>query len=385
MNYEKVLKELYGIKEWKFKLGLKNMKILLNKLNNPEQKLKCIHVAGTNGKGSVCAMISSVLQEAGYKVGMYTSPHLKKFNERIRINNKLISDKEIVEYYLRVKKNVTKQSFFEITTAMMFLYFKDKKVDFVVLEVGMGGRLDSTNVINPLISIITNIGYEHTDRLGKKIEKIAYEKSGIIKKNILVVTGAKSIALETIKNIANKKNSTLFAVNYKGNPIFDLNLNGFFQQKNAALAVTVLEILNGNKKIKINEKNIESGLKNIEWPGRFQYIDKNIIIDCTHNPEGFKTIFNELKHLKYKKLIMVLGFSLDKDIKAISKIIKADKIILTQADNERAAKTKDIKRFFKNPIIIKNSKEALRYAKKIAGRKDIVLVAGSIYVVGEVM
>ncbi|MAE42248.1 hypothetical protein CMO93_00630 [Candidatus Woesearchaeota archaeon] len=185
--------------EWKFKLGLKNMKLLLKKLGNPEKKLKYIHVAGTNGKGSVCAMISSILQEAGYNVGMYTSPHLKKFNERIRINDKLITDKEIVEYYLKVKKHATNQSFFEITTSMMFLYFYDKKVDFVVLETGMGGRLDSTNVIRPLISIITNVAHEHKKFLGNSLRKIAYEKAGIIKNNVPVVTGAKGVALKTIK------------------------------------------------------------------------------------------------------------------------------------------------------------------------------------------
>src|SRR3989338_1484718 len=215
MDYKQALEELYSIKEWKFRLGLKNMKMLLKKLNNPERKLKCIHVAGTNGKGSVCAMISSVLTDAGYKVGMYTSPHLKKFNERIRINNNFISDKEVAEYYLRVKKHATNQSFFEITTAMAFLYFFEKKVDFAVLEVGMGGRLDSTNVITPLVSVITNIGYEHTDKLGKTLGKIAYEKSGIIKENAPVVTGAQGIALETIKKIAKKKNSELYAVNNK--------------------------------------------------------------------------------------------------------------------------------------------------------------------------
>lgn len=393
MNYNKVLEELYGMPEWKFKLGLKNMKLLLKKLGNPEKKLKYIHVAGTNGKGSVCAMISSILQEAGYNVGMYTSPHLKKFNERIRINDKLITDKEIVEYYLKVKKHATNQSFFEITTSMMFLYFYDKKVDFVVLETGMGGRLDSTNVIRPLISIITNVAHEHKKFLGNSLRKIAYEKAGIIKNNVPVVTGAKGVALKTIKKIAIKKNSRIMAplknektsINEKNNDEnIKSGLEGNFQLINAAIAIKALEILNENKRIKINKKDIKNGLKNVKWPGRFE-LRKNVLIDVAHNPAGFRGLFHELKNLRYNKLIAVLGFSKDKDVKAISKIIKADKIILTEANNERAAKIKDIKKYFKNSIIIKNSKKALEYAKKNAGKRDLVVVAGSIYLVGEVI
>src|SRR3989338_1430507 len=205
MNHKESLDELYSMNE--LEPGLKNMKALLKKLGNPEKKLRCIHVAGTNGKGSVCAMVSSVLADAGYNVGMYTSPHLKKFNERIKMNRRLISDKDVAEYYLKIKKYITNQSFFEITTAMAFLYFYDKNADFVVLEAGLGGRLDSTNVVKPLISVITNISYEHTDRLGKTLRKIAYEKSGIIKNHITIVTGASGIALRTIKRIAKGKNS----------------------------------------------------------------------------------------------------------------------------------------------------------------------------------
>lgn len=420
MKYNNVLKELYSKKEWKFKLSLVNMKLLLKKLGNPEKKLKCIHVGGTNGKGSVCAMINSILTDAGYKVGMYTSPHLKKFNERIRINNtrenlknkfsgaqkvklseQLITDKEIVKYYLKVKKHVTNQTFFEITTAMMFLYFFDKKVDFAVLEVGLGGRLDSTNVIIPLISVITNIGYEHTDRLGKKLEKIAFEKSGIIKENVPVVTGADGIALKIIKKKSKEKNSKLTKINSIKK--IKLGLSGNFQLKNAALAIKTLEILNKNnlhenqifsghkkskgfsREIKINKKNIENGLKNAEWPGRFQFIRKNILVDCSHNPDGFKILFNELKNLQYDKLILIIGFLKDKDIKKISKIIKADKIILVKPKDERSAEPLKIKKYFNNPIIINDTKKALKYAKKISNKKDLILVAGSIYVVGEII
>jgi len=398
MNYPEILKELYCLENVKFKQTLENMRILLKKLNNPEKKLKCIHVAGTNGKGSVCAMLTSILSNAGYKVGMYTSPHLKKFNERIRIKNKLITDKDIVKYYLRVKKYVTNQTFFEITTAMAFLYFYDKKVDVAVIETGLGGRLDSTNVIIPLISIITNVGIEHTEYLGNTMEKIAYEKAGIIKKNVPVLTAADGIALATIKKISNKKKSKLIAVdNKKIN--YKLGLKGEFQQQNASIAIKTIEILKDNDKIKINKKNIENGLKKVSWPGRFQFIAKNILVDSAHNPNGFKTLIKELKNIDYNKLILVVGFSDDKDIKTMSKIIIADKLIITKSSNFKAADPKTIKRHFnKNsimlgnqrfpastPLIIKNPKNALNYAKKIASKKDLILITGSIFLVGELL
>ena len=388
MNYKQILKELYGLDSPKFKQTLINQKNLLKRLHNPEKKLKCIHVTGTNGKGSVCAMLSSILTDADYKVGMYTSPHLKRFNERIRVNNKLISDKDIVSYYLKVKPHITNQTFFEITTSMAFLYFFEKKVDFVVLEVGLGGRLDSTNVITPLISIITNIGIEHTEHLGNTLEKIASEKAGIIKRNVPVVTSAKGVALDTIKNISNKKNSKLFIINKIKKKIKLNNLKGNFQLLNAAIAEKAMEILKNNYNIKINEKNIINGLKNAKWPGRFQYIGKNILVDCAHNPDGFKILVKELKNIHYKKLILVVGFSNDKDIKTISKVIKplTDKTIITKSNNFKAADPRIIKRYFnKKSTIITNPKKALNYAKKIASKNDLILVTGSIFLIGELL
>ncbi|MBL7056257.1 bifunctional folylpolyglutamate synthase/dihydrofolate synthase [Candidatus Woesearchaeota archaeon] len=404
MNLNRILEELYSRPEWKFKLGLKNINQLLKKLKNPEKKLRCIHVAGSNGKGSVCAMMSSILGEAGYRVGMYTSPHLKKFNERIRINNKLISNKDIAKYYLKVKKYVTEQSFFEITTAMAYLYFKDQKVDFVVLETGMGGRLDATNVITPLASIITNVSKEHTQFLGKTIEKIAYEKAGIIKERIPVITATTGQALRTIKKITKKNNSILYRVNEKFiNKSYDKksntykfdfsnyqnlksNLRGEFQLMSAAIAITALDVLDLNKNIKINEKIVKTGLRKVKWPARFEF-KKNMIIDSAHNPSAFRLLFDEIKNMKYKKLILVLGFSKDKDVNEISKIIKKHKakIILTQANNERALTAIDAKKHFPKAIIIENSKESIKKAKKISKKEDLILIAGSIYLVGEVV
>ena len=416
MNYSQVLEELFSLENVKFIQTLINQKILLKQLGNPEKKLRCIHVTGTNGKGSVCAMLSSILASAGYKVGMYTSPHLKKFNERIRINDKLITDKEIVKLYLKVKPHVTNQTFFEITTSMAFLYFKEKKADFVVLEVGLGGRLDSTNVIKPLISIITNVGIEHTEYLGNTLEEIAYEKSGIIKEGIPVVTAADGPALATIKKISNEKKSPLTIVNknkikiikgnfnnkknkntfLKNNWSFDyggyenmgLGLMGKFQVYNAAIAIEAVKTLKNNYNIKISKKNVINGLKNAKWAGRLQFSEKNVLIDCAHNPHGFKVLAEELKNFKYRQLIAVMGFSKDKDINSIAGIINplSDKIILTKSRSEKAADPEIIKKYFsKNPIIINSTKDALNYAKKIAEKNDLILVTGSIYMVGEII
>src|SRR3989338_1638555 len=398
MHYKKILKYLYSLESPKIKLGLDRIQGLLGKIGNPEKELKCIHVAATNGKGSVCAMIFCILKEAGYKVGLYTSPHLKRFNERIRINNKEITDKEIVEYFLKVKPFITNQSFFEITTAMAFLNFREKNVDFAVLEVGLGGRLDATNVAVPLVSAITNIGIEHTELLGKTIEKIAFEKAGIIKNNVPVVTGAKGRALEVIKKIARQRNAPLFLAKKYKNIKFGY-LNGNFQQKNKDIALTTINIFKKYKQIKINGKQIMNGIKKTKWQGRLEFVSKNVLVDCAHNPSGFAVLKKELSIIKKQKniknFIFVVGMQNDKDIPIMLKTIKPliSTIIFTKSKNEKAAKPEDLLKNF-NKLnqnkqiqikIIENPKKALKYAKKISGKKDLIVVTGSIYLVGEVV
>ena len=403
MDYNSVIRYLYSLERKKgSRLGLENIKNLLKKINNPEKSLKVIHVAGTNGKGSVCAMISSMLQEAGYKVGMYTSPHLKDFRDRFLINNKEISKKDIVKYFLKVKKFIDGQTFFEVITAMAFLYFTDKKVDFLVLEVGLGGRLDATNVVKPLVSVITNIDIEHTDFLGKSLEKIAYEKAGIIKKNIPVVSGAKGKSSEIIKKICKKNHCELFInkkyrkVNHRfdinGYKNLRLNLKGNFQLENSSIAVTTIDVLNIYYNLKINKNSIKNGLKIVEWPGRFEFFKKNILVDCAHNPSALRVLVNELKILKaeghYKKLILIIGIMNDKDIKKMIGIIEpfAGKIILTKAKTPRAEEPLKIKKFVKNKNkvkIIKDVKKAVKYAEKTAEKGFLILVTGSCFVVGE--
>jgi len=403
MDYRQILGHLYSLESSKIKLGLKNIKALLKKLGNPEKELKCIHVAGTNGKGSVCAMIFYILRQAGYNVGLYTSPHLKRFNERIRANDDFISDREIVDYYLGMKGKITNQSFFEITTAMAFLYFKEKKVDFVVLEVGLGGRLDATNVVKPLISIITNIDYEHTNLLGNTLEKIAYEKAGIIKRNVPAVTGAEGIALGAIKRTAARRNSPLILAKRHKKIRFKY-LNGNFQHFNSTIALTTIGALKKYYNIKVNNKKAIEGIENTKWKGRLEFIGKNVLVDCAHNPNGIKALAGELKAIKkskkYNSMIIVFGVLKDKNAKQMLEIIsKANPklIVFTMPNSDRALVANALIRLFKkidknkrsdekiDYKSIANPKMALSYAKGLASLNDLIVVTGSIYLIGEII
>jgi dihydrofolate synthase/folylpolyglutamate synthase len=398
MHYKDILQYLYSLETPKIKLGLERVQALLDKIGNPEKNLKYIHVAGTNGKGSVCAMLLYILKEAGYKVGLYTSPHLKRFNERIRINDKFISDNEIAGYFLKVKPHITNQSFFEITTAMAFLYFYDKKVDFAVLEAGLGGRLDATNVVNPLASVITNIGLEHTNLLGNSIEKIAFEKAGIIKNNVPVVTGAKGKALKVIEKIAGERNAPLFLAKEHPDSGF-MHLTGQYQQQNKDIALAAVSILKKLNQIKINENKIKSGLKRTQWNGRMQFISKNVLVDCAHNPDGFEVLKKELEIIKNKKnirkFVFIIGIQSDKDAPAMLKRINSlvSAIIFTKSKNKKAENPKQLLKIFNKinqnkPVktkIIQNPRSAMGYARKISDKNDLVVVAGSIYLAGEMI
>ncbi len=388
MNYNQALKFLYKLKGKKYNLDLGAIKGLLSKLSNPQDKLKVIHIAGTNGKGSTAAMLSSILKEAGYKVGLYTSPHLIEFNERFQINKKKITDKDILKYFNKIYPYYENETFFEFTTALAFLYFYEKKVDFLILEVGMGGRLDATNVITPLVSVITNISLEHQQYLGKNIRKIAYEKAGIIKNNVPVVTGATGSALTEIKKIAKKRKSKIHIIKNSSKSI-KLNLNGKFQKNNALLAIKTIELL--KKDYKITKSDIKKGLLNIKWPGRLHFLTKNILVDCAHNLDAIKTIKKDLIKIKkqYKKLILITGIMSDKSHKEMLKELEtlSDFIILTQPKIERSENPRvlfdEIK--VKNKKIIKNVKAALNYAKKIATKDDLIFITGSIFTVGEAL
>ena len=329
------LNSLFSLQRRGIKLGLKHTKNLLKFLDNPHEKFLTIHVAGTNGKGSTCAYIERILRYSSYKVGIYTSPHLFNFNERIRVNGVPISDQEIVSFLDNTFKEINKigSTFFEVTTAMAFDYFNKKKVDIAIIETGLGGRLDATNVISPVISVITSISMDHTEILGNNVEEIAKEKSGIIKEktplfvyqqetNILDIFRKKAIALNAEmkiskipKNISMNSKGTQFTLN---NQEYMIPLFGLHQARNAALAIGVVRQFDP----KINYDMIYNSLNRVLWPGRMQKIRQRIFYDVSHNRKGMEKTLQTLKELYPGKDIHgLLCLKKDKDLKSLKGII----------------------------------------------------------------
>ncbi len=392
MRKNEVLQYLQNLELFGTQLGLGRIEMLLSELGNPEQTLKAIHVAGTNGKGSVCAMINTILQNAGYRVGMYTSPHLVDFKERFLINNKKISEKDVVKQVEtlkpiaeKVKEKLSQPTYFEVTTAVAFNYFAEQEVDYAVIETGLGGRLDATNVISPLASIITNIDFEHTDYLGNTLEKIAYEKACIIKKNKPTITAAVEPALSVIKDVCSKKNSKLIVVDKKYNG--QLSLRGEFQKINASVAVETIKELD----IGVEKDVLETALQKVKWPARLdmrKIKGRQILFDSAHNPACVRVLLPELKNFQYDKLILVAGILKDKDYKEMLELLEtaADEIILTKPQIERAQEPGILaKSLKKEPKIILNSNFAVDYALNSAKKDDLILITGSMYLVGESM
>lgn len=381
-----------------YKADLHNTQVLAEHLNHPEFKFKTVHVGGTNGKGSTSHMLASVLQEAGYKVGLYTSPHLKDFRERIKINGKEVS-KQFVISFIKKHKPFFEQhtlSFFEMTVGMAFDYFSKKKVDIAIIEVGLGGRLDSTNIITPLVSVITNIGLDHTQFLGDTLEKIAGEKAGIIKPNIPVVIGetqieTKSVFTETAKN----NNSEIYFADQNITSILDSDLKGSYQQKNIKTVLQTLQILKQNN-FNISQKNIALGLNsvvsNTGLKGRWQILQESpkVICDTAHNKEGLTYVVNQLKTEVYNKLHIVFGVVSDKDLSTIIAILpKKATYYFCRPNISRGLDENNLKHTFKAHGFVGKSyssvNEALSNAKKSAKPEDLIYVGGSTFVVAEII
>ncbi len=379
MNYQEALNYLWDIGYFGIKLGLENITELLGKLDNPHKDLKFIHIAGTNGKGSTAAMLSAVLKQK-YKVGLFTSPHLERFNERIKINDEPISDDDIARLTDIIKPLRGTNTFFETVTAMAMQYFKEQECDFVILEVGMGGRLDATNIVKPLVSVITNVNVEHTKHLGYRIKDIAKEKAGIIKEGIPVVTTADREALEVIKNKCEENGCNLVITKPISHNDLDCSLKGKFQEANMGCVVEALKIVN-----KITDDELKKGMQNVIWPGRYE-VKGNIVMDCAHNPSAMLAIREEIRKMPYKKLIVVFGMMEDKDIQRVVKIIYpiTDKFIITKTKLERAAEPEVIAEGLSEYTVIRDSMKALEKAKELASPDDLILICGSIYLVGEV-
>ena len=381
-----------------YKEDISNIISICDHLDNPQNKFKSIHVGGTNGKGSTSHMLSSILQESGYKVGLYTSPHLVDFRERIRINGEMIS-KESVEYFMNQNLNFFDRnnfSFFEMTVGLAFSYFNNQNVDIAIIEVGMGGRLDSTNIINPILSIITNISIDHTKFLGNNITKIAHEKAGIIKPGIPVVIGETQEEIKDIFIETARENSTeiSFADNFKTKE-YDCDLKGEYQTKNISTvkhAITKIQSMGYN----INDLNIEKGLshvvKNTSLMGRWQVIQTNplVVCDTGHNEAALKELVAQIISMNHSKYHFILGFSNDKNIQKISNIFpKNGSYYFVKPNVGRGMDADEVKKIFslnkRFGDSFKSSKEALSEACKNAKQNDFVFIGGSTFVVSEIV
>jgi len=381
-----------------YKVDLSNTIELCNLLDNPQHHFKSIHIAGTNGKGSTSHMLASILQEAGYTVGLYTSPHLIDFRERIKINGEMISEESVIDFVTKYKADFEKinLSFFEWTVGLAFDYFSKQKVDIAVVETGLGGRLDSTNVIHPEISIITNIGKDHMQFLGDTLEKIAVEKAGIIKKNVPVVIGETQKEIEYIFNTKAKElDASIYFADQLIHQGLDSDLKGSYQKKNIK---TVLASIQELKKLGyvISEENIQVGLSNVVrntgLMGRWQTLGENpkIICDTGHNEAGIREVVNQIESLTYNKLHFVLGAVNDKEIDSILELLpKHAEYYFCQAKIPRALdvlelKNKALKYGLKGECY-GSVQEAYQIAKEKASSADVVFVGGSTFVVAEVL
>jgi len=416
MNFDEALSWLYGFQKFGVRLGLERIQHLVNELGNPHHGMKIIHVAGTNGKGSVCKLIGSILQEGGYSVGVYLSPHLQRFSERMTINNKEISEEEVASLITIIKPIVDKMvkeentpTFFEIVTAMAFQYFHDKNVDFAVIEVGLGGRYDATNVVNPMITVITNVSLEHERILGKQIKDIAGEKAGIIKKDVPVITAATGDALVVIGKKAADSNAALEIIDSKRwkrvhgsmagqeflikGSLTEHHVNtpllGQHQGENITLAIATIEQLQMNG-MYLTDEAIIKGIEKAMNPGRMEIVgtEPTILLDGAHNVAGIKLLKKTLEEdFVYERLILILGTLSDKNVQEMLDIIThiADSIIVTKSHNKRACNPSKLKEMIdKKEAVVKDElSDAIDYAKKVAKKQDLICIAGSLFTVGE--
>jgi dihydrofolate synthase / folylpolyglutamate synthase len=412
MDLESALQKLFSLHTFGIKLGLDNIKAFLEHIDNPQKYLKAFHIAGSNGKGSTAAFIASILQECGYKTGLYTSPHFVKFNERIMINDIQINDEAIAEFISKHEKYIFEQglTFFEVTTALAFNYFHDNKVDFAVIETGLGGRLDATNVFNALGVIITSISLEHTHILGNTIREIAGEKAAIIKNHNKVFTG---ILPEEAQNVVEEKcketGSELFKisdyVNEKAGVLelyteeleldeLKMPLRGSYQKYNAALAaLAVSKILNIEDTSKI-EAGIRNVIVNTGLQGRYEFYNKkpDIIFDSAHNPEGIDSFISEFNrdYSSYDKRILIYGAMKDKNALDILKKLKKvfDKIFITEIDSERSFKIEELLRVANEAGAevehLNSPSSFIENFRLSAKENDCLVVLGSMYLLGEV-
>ena len=413
-GYQEAVRYLYSLQKYGIKFGLSKTSNLLRTLGNPHKGQKYIHIGGTNGKGSVAAFMASILEETGLRVGLYTSPHLVRFTERFRINRVEITREkaaDLIEELRDASSHEEPPTFFEATTAMALAYFTRENTDIAIMEVGMGGRLDATNVITPLVSVITNISKEHEFFLGSRLLDIAHEKGGIIKERVDVVTGAtQPDVIRLFESICKAKTAPMWrlgkdiryrttgsGLHYSGlNRQFNglrLGLKGKFQSRNGALALAAIERLE-EKGYKVSSQNIREGLEKSIWPGRMQVVANNptIMLDGAHNPSAMKALADSIKTgLKFRQMILVIGVMEDKEIGQILRRIVpiSDYILYTRPVYYRAASPETIMaegaRLGKPGEIVPLLTEAIEKAREIADPRDLIVICGSLFTVGEAM
>jgi len=413
-RYRDAVNYLYSLQKYGIKFGLSKTENLLRAFGNPHQGRRYVHIAGTNGKGSASAFISSILQDAGLKVGFYSSPHLVRFTERFRINGEEISQDAAASLIEELKRAFAPKSpptFFEATTAMALIYFAREKTDLAVMEVGMGGRLDATNVITPLACGITNISLEHQEYLGKGLASIAREKAGIIKKGVDVIAAAQQpIVVKTLEAIAAEREAPFWRVGkhirYRTTPAgldyhglqlrmrgLRLGLQGNMQARNAALALGIVERL-ADKGIHVSEEHIRNGLAKTVWIGRMQVVGRHptILLDGAHNPGALRVLARSIQTgFTYRRLILVMGIMADKAIAEMMRIIAplADYLICTRPLYYRAAHPEVLMReaapLGRPGEIVPLLTDALTRAREVAGTEDLIVVCGSLFTVGEAL
>lgn len=420
-SFDEAVAFLYGLQKSGMKFGLRNIRALLRRLGNPERQFRSIHVAGSNGKGSTAAMIASVLSAAGYKTGLYTSPHLVSFSERIRINGRPIRPSDVIRLTRLLRPEIARRrvTFFETVTALAFKYFEEQKVDIAVIETGLGGRLDATNVVRPEVSVITTISREHTEILGNSLRKIAYEKAGIVKRGVPCVTGVRSRdALSVIRAVARKRKSPVLLssrvrvrvrdrsirgtsadAHVDGTSYADLflDLPGLHQIENARSALQAIHALAQRGVAKISEGAVRKGLAAVrERTGLRSRLSvawdrPRVITDVAHNPAGTATLARELKRLGIGKTILVFGVMKDKRhrpmIASLSSV--ASFAVAVQPKTGRAREAEELKREFEArhvPVVFTGTVPAgVAFARRKAGSNGTILVTGSHFVVGEAL
>jgi len=427
-EYEETQKYIKNLTKFGINLGLERIKALLDRLDHPEKKLKVIHIGGTNGKGSTTAMLQSIMKQAGYRAGMFTSPHLHDFRERITINGEMISPEDVVSGINKLKPHLEEMerlgiehpTEFEVCTALALCYFAERQPDLVLLEVGLGGEIDSTNVVTPLISVLTSIGMDHMDYLGDTLQAITGVKAGIIKDGVPVVTSSdKPEVLKVIEERAAQKGSRMIEVGrdvhwrhpgdgsqrfgYEGlcwsYPDLELALLGEHQFTNAAAALAVCEVLVETYSLDISESAVREGLKAVRWPGRLELLLRNprVLLDGAHNADGMMSLAKALQQyaggpLRRNRLLLCLGMLRDKEIEKAVEIIAplADKIIVTKPDSPRAGDWEYVARIAEkyltqeNVLTVEDPAGAVRKGLEIMKPGDLLCVTGSLYMISGV-